>query len=293
MEKQITKDINIYKEPIQIETAKTVYNNKLKAEMISKETGIPISYIYDDSYSKKFILDRSDDWIKINNQWFFRKKIDDSLDSFNELLGQEISFYFKLETATYQIAKEYKNNYFEYCLLSKNFCEYNYDYINFDDLGIETNNKSLEERLNIIKKLCEKNNDTNYLLLQDIIKMSIRDLYSNTTDRHKLNFFFKKNKEMLRLAPLFDYECSFITPPVKYQNPLIKIDISDRKTSEIIKGDDTFQESINRLMDINIEKLLEITQEKNNISISGGLKEIFINHDKNAKNIVKSFYLRK
>ncbi len=263
MEKQITKDINIYKEPMIIETSKTVYNNKLKAEIISKETGIPISYIYDDSYVNVYISDYSNNWIKINNQWFFRKKIDDSLNFFNELLGQEISVYFHLETATYQIAKEYKNNYFEYCLLSKNFCDYNYDYINFEDLHIETNNKSLEERLNIIKKLCQKNNDTNYLLLQDIIKMSIRDLYSNMMDRHKFNFFFKKNKGMLRLAPLFDYECSFITPPVKYQNPLIKIDISDKKTNEIIKCNDTFQESIDRLMDINIEKLLQITQEKN------------------------------
>lgn len=280
--------IHIHKEPIIInETQLTYENDNQKAEIISMETGIPIEYIYNDSnnYTKN--------WLKIDNKWFFTKKLNQYLNFFNELLGQEISDYFKLKTANYKIVKKFENCYFATCLLSENFFDSNYNYLTFEDLQIDTKNKKLAERLNLIKQVCQKYNDESNLLLQDIIKMSIRDLYSNMHDRHNRNFFFKRNDDGIRLAPLFDYELSFITPPTIYQNPLLKLDIYDKETGELIKNDDTFQESINRLMDINIEKLLEMTQEKNGISISGGLRETFINHDRNAKNIVKSFYLKK
>lgn len=278
-------NIQIYKEAMVIDEIQPTYESDIKkAEIISMETGIPIEYIYNisNNYTKN--------WIKINNKWFFTKKANQYLKFFNELLGQEISNYFQLETANYKIGKIFDNYYFSTCLLSENFFNNNYTYLTFNDLKIDTKNKKLSERLNLIKQVCEINNDKNYVLLQDIIKMSIRDLYSNMHDRHNRNFFFKKNDDGIRLAPLFDYEHSFITPPTIYQNPLLKIDIYNNEDNEIIKNDNIFQESINRLMDINIEKLLEIAQEKNGISISKGLSEIFINHDKNAKDIVKRFY---
>lgn len=281
-------NLHIDKEPIIIDEMQLTYeNDSQKAEVISTETGIPVKYIYD--YSKNY----TKNWIKIDGKWFFVKKTYDNLKFFNELLGQEISSYFQLETVNYKIAKKFEDCYFDNCLLSENFFDNNYDYLTFEDLQIDTIDKKLAERLNLIKQVCKKYKDENYLLLEDIIKMSIRDLYSNMHDRHNRNFFFKKNDNGIRLAPLFDYEHSFITPPSLYQNPLLRLDIYDKETGELIKNDDNFQESINRLMDINIEKLLEITQEKNGISISDGLKNIFINHDRNAKNIVKSFYLRK
>lgn len=281
-------NIQIYKEPMIISKIQSTYkNDNEKAKIISMETDIPIEYIYNSStnYTKN--------WIKIDNKWFFTKKSNQYLKFFNELLGQEISNYFQLETATYKIGKIFDNCYFHTHLLSENFFDNNYNYFTFNDLKIDTNYKNLEERLNLIKQFCINNHDNNYLLLQDIIKMSIRDLYSNMHDRHHRNFFFKKNDDSIRLAPLFDYEHSFITPPTIYQNSLLKIDIYNKEDNELIKNNDIFQESINRLMDINIEKLLEITQEKNGICISGGLREIFLNHDKNAKNIIKRFYLRK
>ncbi len=298
MNDEIIKGITICKEPMRVEPMK-VNNNKLKAETISKDTGIHISYIYDDSYGQDFVFDRSSDWIQINNKWFFLKDkhnlsdINDSLEFFNELLGQEISNYFDLETATYMIVKKYKNKHFKYCLLSENCFDNNYDYFAFEDLNIPTENKKLADSLNIIKQLCQNNADNNYLLLQDIIKMSIRDLYSNTIDRHNLNFFFKKSNGILRLAPLFDYEHSFMEPATLYENPLVKIDISDNETCETIKNDDTFQESINKLMNINISKLLNLAQEKNGILLSENFKNIFINHDKKTKTIVKNYFLKK
>lgn len=281
-------NMQIYKEPMVIgEIQPTYENDNKKAEIISMETGIPIEYIYNDSnnYTKN--------WIKIDGKWFFIKKPNKYLKFFNELLGQEISNYFKLETVNYKIAKKFENYYFANCLLSENFFDNNYNYLTFEDLQINTTNKTLNERLNLIKEICQKYNDKNYLLLEDIIKMSIRDLYSNMCDRHNLNFFFKTNDNGIRLAPLFDYEHSFMAPPNLYANPLLRLAIYEKDTCELVKQNDTFQESIYRLMDINIEKLLEITQEKNGISISKGLREIFINHDSRAKNIVKNFYLRK
>ncbi|MCI9433717.1 MAG: hypothetical protein HFI86_00380 [Bacilli bacterium] len=281
--------IHIHKEPIIInETQLTYENDNQKAEIIAMETGIPIKYIYEyigNNYTNN--------WIKIDGKWFFIKKTNKYLKFFNELLGQEISNYFKLETVNYKIAKKFENYYFANCLLSENFFDNNYNYLIFEDLRINTINKTLNERLNLIKEICQKYNDKNYLLLEDIIKMSIRDLYSNMCDRHNLNFFFKTNDNGIRLAPLFDYEHSFMTPPNLYTNPLLRLAIYEKDTCELVKQNDTFQESIYRLMDINIEKLLEITQDKNGISISDGLKNIFINHDRNAKNTVKSFYLRK
>ncbi len=281
-------NISFYKEPITISEMQPICeSDKQKVELISMETGIPITYISNNA------LNYIRNWIKIDNKWFFIKKPNSYLKFFNELLGQEISNYFGLESVCYKIAKKFEDYCFDTCLMSENFFDNNYRYLTFDDLKIDTSNKKLSKRLDLIKQLCQKNNDKEYLLLQDIIKMSIRDLYSNMEDRHYRNFFLKKDDKEIRLAPLFDYELSFMMPPTIYRNPLLKLDIHDNNTSNLIKNDDMFQEYINKLMDINIEKLLEITQEKNGISISDGLREIFINHDRNAKNIVKTFYLRK
>lgn len=198
MSNRIIKNINILsnqmisiylnKEPIVINEIQPNYeNDNKKMEMISMETGIPIKYIY-----IKYWNDYTKNWLKIDGKWFFVKKTYDNLKFFNELLGQEISSYFQLETVNYKIAKKFENYYFATCLLSENFFEHNYDYLTFEDLQIDTKDKKLAERLNLIKQICQKYKDENYLLLEDIIKMSIRDLYSNMHDRHNRNFFFKK-----------------------------------------------------------------------------------------------------
>lgn len=49
-----------------------------------------------------------------------------------------------------------------------------------------------KEQLKLVKQICKRNNDYNYLLLQDIIKMSIRDLYTNCIDKHDRRFFTRR-----------------------------------------------------------------------------------------------------
>ena len=83
------KDITCYKEPTFTINRNNYGTNEDKAILISKETGIPIEYIFDKSkcflYQDKicYYLDRTENWLKKDNIWYFVKEQLDSFSLFN------------------------------------------------------------------------------------------------------------------------------------------------------------------------------------------------------------------
>ena len=276
-------------------TIKIVNNNISsfkKANLISKETGIPINYIYNEIIDN-YIYDRTPNWICINKQWFYLKGELSNLDSFNELLGQEISLYFGLNSAKYEVAKIENNKKYEYRIISENSFDKKYHYYLCNELNITNDRKNLKQILLDIKRICINNNDNKFLLLKDIIKMCIRDLYSGHIDRHRFNFFFQQKKDtkndIIRLAPLLDYGSSFDNDYPFYENSILELDLCNKDTMKIMNNEEFFQIFIDKLLMADMDDLLNKTEEKNNILISDKLKSFYLYKDQNIKKIIKKY----
>ena len=277
-------------EIVEIPTNYNYSSLKEKRKAIMNQTGI-----------KKQLISSSrvDDWYQIDGEWYyFKQETGARLNHLkygypncfiNELLGVMVSKYFNLSTIDYKFARISLNKNSEVLgIISKNFMEPGITYktcIDYD-LHNEKNFKSL----NKLRKLCKSEEDY-YLLLSDIKAFTIRDFFTSQTDRHSFNFQFQQQGKNIRLAPLYDYEESF--PLYKpdydvYRNAILTFDTNDKKTQQLIRGDDTFQELLYQLMDIDVETLLTSIEEQYNITIPKREKTIYKNHETKIKRLVKT-----
>lgn len=257
------------------------------ARMISEETGVPKRYIFTAPYY--FFIDH---WHKIGNEWFFYKSDGYDFHFINELLGEIISKYFDLDTVHYNVAKLcVKGKKEEYGIISKNFCDKNYLYKTAWDYGLIPN-----DNLNIlenIREICESDNEY-LILLKDLKKFFIRDFYVSQLDRTGNNFMFKVGKEGIRLAPLYDYENSFESyRPEKYRNQIAGIDILSSDTRRILTKDEMFQELLYSIMQISMEEFLQTVEDTHKITISSDLKDYYMKHDTQIKQLIKEHHVIK
>ena len=258
---------------------------ELIASNISEETGVPKKLIYTAPYF--FFIDH---WYKINGDWYFYKSDGDDFHFINELLGEIISEYFNLSTVHYNIAKLcVKGQKEEYGLLSKNFCEKKFLYKTVWDYGFEP--KRDLSILEGIRTIC--NSEKEYLLLlRDMKKFFIRDFYVSQLDRTGNNFIFKETTNSIRLAPLYDYENSFEScTPERYRNQIGEINLLNDETLYILKKDPLFQELLQLIIQINMQSLVQMTEDRHKIIIPDKLKECYIKHDDDIKNLIKQKHL--
>lgn len=297
MKYNIFNDIVCYKNTEIIIQDNTNINSKEKAILVSKETGIPIKFIYDDSSSFiydgiVYCYDKTDNWFKNKENWYYVKTPYNGFNLFNELLGEQITLYFGLRSAEYSIINFQTENKNTYKIASKNFFVQNHEYFTHDNINISKDYTNLKRILNDIKNICYSNNDNNLSLLNDIISMSIRDLYEGNMDRHRLNFFYEKNQDIIRLAPLFDYEdSSFNYGDLSYSNAIWHFDLNDTNFSNILLKEDLFKQAILKLLDLDIKHLLSLTQEIHNIEISKELLKYYLKKDKHIKGLIKKLNL--
>lgn len=289
MIKNISKNIKLLSKPIIIE--KNDDFSKQKAIFISKNTGIPIENIFDEEIEKlNGEYNLVNNWTQINSNWYFIKQDLDCIKIINELLGVEITNYFGLKSANNILVKFKNSN--NLLIASENCLDKNKDYYSYNDLNIKKGN--LEQVITNLRNFCINNNDTNYQLLNEIIKMTIRDLYCGDNDRHSKNFFIEKIDNKYNLAPLFDYDQSFNGKNLlTHENIIMKIYLNNKKDKEIINNNIFFQESLNKLEEINMNSLLNTIENKHNIKISDDIKNYYLNHDRNIKEKVKRFGLKK
>lgn len=280
--------------PIMIITDELIEFNQEKikeyeiiAKNISEETGVPKRSIF--AAPCLFFVDH---WHKIGNEWYFYKSDGDDFHFINELLGEFISKYFKLDTIHYNVAKLcVKGKREEYGLVSKNFCDkehsyktaWDYNFMPKTDLSI----------LDSIRSICST--DSEYLLLlKDLKKFFIRDFYVSQLDRTGNNFMFKSGKDGIRLAPLYDYENSFesISPEI-YRNQIARIDLKNNETRYKLKNDEVFQELLQLIVQLNMSLLLQMVEDNHNIAISSDLKEYYMKHDEYMKKLIRNYHLIK
>lgn len=248
-----------------------------QAYKISEETGVPVKFIYDPPFN------HLQNWFKKGSTWYYFKS-DDLIYILNELLGEKISEYFSLETAHYQLAKINFNMFNKYGIASANFCSLSNEYKRITDLNFSHFDEF--DWLDNIKTLCKNNNEYKMLLL-DLKKLFIRDFMSREKDRNISNFLFKITATGVRLAPLFDYEGSLFGDVDYYSNPLGTLDINNLNTCDLLKHDQDFQMLLEKLMDFNVEKQLEIIEEENNFNIPIAFKEYYKQQIFETKELVK------
>ena len=244
-----------------------------------KETGIDMS----------LSMHMLDNWYKIEGEWYLFKKDKGKLfsgSSINELLGEIITKYFKLEPAHYEIAK-LENN--DLGLVTKRFNKMNETY-EFPYYSFYKNNT---KDLAIFKYLEElANKDKRYKhLSKDIKKLFIRDFFTSEKDRiNSSNIMIKKNDNHFSLAPIYDNEDSFIRGQLdiyKYSNVFGELDITKKSTKKLLLNDDYFQYLLDKLMSFNMKYALNKTENIYNIIIPNENKDNYINHTKEIKQLVK------
>ncbi len=250
------------------------------AKKISEETGVPAKLIYTAPYL--FFLDH---WHKIDDVWYFYKSDGYDVHFVNELLGEVISEFFRLDTIHYKIAKLcVKDMKDEYGLISKNFCDINYTYKRVWDYGFAPRRDlSILEN---IKSICQSKEEY-LLLLDDLKKFFIRDFYTAQLDRSGNNFLFKITPEGIRLAPLYDYENSFesINPQV-YRNQIAEINIANKETQSLLKNDIKFQELFHLIMQANMLSFISKVEDRHKILVPPDGKEYYKKHDKEIKRLI-------
>lgn len=258
------------------------YYDKLSQDM-SAEMGVPKELLFVAPHF--FLINR---WHKIDGKWYFYKSDGYDFHFVNELLGEVISEYFGLDTVHYQVAKRIVEGKEEYGLVSENFCSTDYLYTRTLDYNLEGGNiHSLDKLIEICKSSEEFK-----LLLSDMKKFVIRDFYTSQLDRSGNNFLFKEKKdrsEGKRLAPLYDYENSFesISPEI-YRNQILRVNMKDPELPKFFKKDSEYQESLSRIRDVNIDKLIKAVEERHNILIPSDMKEYYRKSDKEKKDIIKT-----
>ena len=258
-----------------------IFKIKKAINIVSKETNVPKKFIFKPPY--EYFLDH---WFKVDNEWYFYKGYQVSMMLINELLGEKVSEYFDLETIHYHLAKFNYQGKSEIGLASKSFCQVGFKYKRAPELHLEQ--KEDLSVLDTIRKICQNDQEYKALLL-DIKKMFVRDFMCSESDRHEGNFLFKINDSGIRLAPLFDYEDSFIqSDPLYYHKWLGSLDLNRFACIETIQKDPEWQELFEKAMQLDIPAIIEEIKDENQFIIPLDYTKYYIDSVDCIKNLVKS-----
>lgn len=147
------------------------------------------------------LLSTYNNWLKINNKYFYFK----SNNAFQELLIEKLFEEVKVRTVKHQIVKF--ND--EIGIISQNYRKPNLLYYYFSEIitGYNSENNFIEIN-NSIKKAMKHEDYENYL--NQMFKIVAVDILFGQYDRWEYNVFFAKSKEHICLAPMFDNGCIFL-----------------------------------------------------------------------------------
>ena len=250
------------KQIIEISDYKTY---KRKARKISKETNVPLDLIYYYPFRN-----RVDNWFKLNKEWYYFKEYKTNSSFFNELLGELVSKYFNIDTVEYKITKVITPTKIKYGISSKNFVGKKDNCLTCLDFEFSKKIDDLMslKNLEILREYTK--NDINYKeLLKTMKTFLIRDL-------------FKENKGILSLAPLFDYEDSFGTAEIYYRNQIVLLSLFSEETKKVL-NDSTFQIQLNKLMLLDMKRLIEELEDRHKIIMTDDYKNYYNNYDRQIK----------
>ena len=97
------------------------------------------------------------------------------------------------------------------------------------------------------------------------------------------------------IAPIFDYESAFLDPEmVNYIDPLFlhQISINKKVVNGIEKANNTFNEVVDKLNELNIKKIMDKVEDKNNIFIPNEIKDYYIDYDNKRREHMKTLGIK-
>nr|MBP3258741.1 hypothetical protein [Bacilli bacterium] len=270
---KIADNSNIFNVIEDIDTKNIRINDEDKYKsIVSSATGIPINYIENSR------MDEFNGWHKVDDIWYRFKYVSD-FSAINEILGEYISGCFNLPTAKYYLAKNGDIS----GVVTPNFCSNDKSYITLKELGYKsTSNFDLLDDLEL-----------DYEDVIDTLKrVIVRDFYASESDRYNRNLMFEYCGDELYLAPLYDYELSFVNKHnYLFVGLLATFDIRDINTQDILRNDEAFMDAINVIMDINMNRLLEKLEDEFKVLLDRDTKKFYTNHDTKIKNYIRKYNL--
>ena len=233
----------------------------------------------------------------INGNWYYFKHELTIYQFFNELLGEELSKHFSLDSVEYEIGRKrislnkkrifIDDDYatYSYGLLSKNFREKELVYTNPVDYGY-----NFLKDLEILDALKCDIHENYEELISNIIKLSVLDFYMQQEDRWHYNILFSKDSNnYMRLCKVFDFENSFAKLDTEYKSSLLRLDLENKKTIRILRKNNMFQEQFSNLMNINIKDIIDRIQDKHHLILTKEFLSLYKEHDQAIKKLVKDY----
>lgn len=254
------------------------------AKNMSAEMGVPKDLLINGR--RFFFINR---WHKIDGKWYFFKSDGFDFHFINELLGEIISEYFGLDTVHYKVGKLIVgNNDPQIGVVSENFCSSEYKYTRIFDYKLASGDIRYLEELGCI---CASEADFK-LLLSDLKKFIIRDFYTSQDDRNGNNFLIREKKdgsEGKRLAELYDYENGYeLYPRNLVMNPLVYQNMEKDFLRKYFKRDSEYQEILSKVRDANMNAFLTELEERHGVLIPKDIRKVYLETDKQKKEIIKT-----
>lgn len=228
-------------------------------------------------------------WLNYENNFGYFKVPITNGSFLKELLGVKITKYFNLPTVEYKLAtatwQENENSYYGYGLFSKYARNNNSKYTTLDriyNLKYDYDDLSILDSIDDIYPNQPINKEFRYFI--------IRDFFTQEYDRVTSELLIENSNNRINLGPLMDYEMEWVEFPKKGYTlrGYLTFDLDNYETKYRVKKDDYFKDALDKLMDIDILKLLEEIKEEHQIRLIDYDKEYFMNQEKQIKEYVKS-----
>ena len=212
---------------------------------------------------KKAILDKWNGWYKNGNEFYFFKHfpydINGEVRYVNELIGEKLCSILSLDSVHFEFAK-LEN---KYGLASISFNKPHNRYYFMPDLYLPSDCANLKN-LERIRERCKSDKEFD-TLTDELSRYIAVDIYMGQQDRNKSNIQFRKDKTGLHIAPMYDFEASFISDK-PYQITLCGIEDYRKAYPQV-------NESLDILNKKGITSILEEIEDERKIIIPEDIKK--------------------
>lgn len=225
----------------------------------------------------KEIIEKEENWYSYDGDMWFLKRRNKMRFIINELLGEYLSMYMNLPTIHYVLLVS-KGKIIG--VASKNFREKGAIYQNAFKLT-----DSDHEKIN--KVLLSRPTIFNHKYKKQMYNYLIRNYYASQENRMH-NVLCEYKSKRFYLAPLYDYEMSFTSKSGKiFIDPyFLGVDINPYLLRGLFKKDRSMRDSVNRILDLDMECALKYLEDDNKIIIPEDLKKYYLDYDRSRKELI-------
>lgn len=223
-------------------------------------------------------LKRYNNWYFFEGDYYYLKELGSIIGFINELLGQYLSEYMDLPTIEYHVVQKDGKI---VGLFSRNFKSSLYDY----SLGMYAPKNLVSD----IRKIITGNDyECNEETCKQLTAYLIRNYYSSLKDRLMNSMYAYNSKERFIMAPLYDYESSFMDPQMMtYLDPLINYCFNYESCETLRNNNKYYAESLEKIYGFDILSALKIISDKYSIVIPSEVKDYYKNFDIERKSFMK------